>query len=112
MKAEKGRTDTSTVESEVKKPPRFEDYLWPNPFERPWMRPYLPSNRKLRDLIIMIVGSAAGVLLAFLVDALGAPEFITVGIGGGVVVLFQTDAFFRHVLAGSRLGSVKRNGRL
>ena len=111
MKEEKGKTDISTISPE-KRPPRFEDYLWPNPFERPWMLPYLPSDRKLRDFIIMIVGSVLSALVLILLDAVGAPEFITVGIGLGGAAIFQTDVFFRHVLAGSRLGSAKRNGRL
>ena len=48
--AKKNKNITPTASKEEKRPPRYEDFLKPNPFVWPWMLRYLPSDARLRDV--------------------------------------------------------------
>jgi hypothetical protein len=88
---------------------RYEDFLKPNPFVRPWMKPYLPSNQRLSDAVAMCIGSALclGVLAGL--HELGVSDLVASTIGGAGIFAFQFDFLNRNTLAGMDYRRAKRN---
>jgi hypothetical protein len=97
------------IPADDKKPPRFEDFLKPNPFVRPWMLPYLPSNQRLRDMAVMLAGCAISTGIVAILYEINVNDMVAVGVGGIGVCIFQFDYLNRTTLASMDYGRAKRN---
>ena len=86
-----------------KSPRRYEDFVAPNPFLKPWMVPYLPSNFYLQDVVIATAGIAGCIFVSIALYEMNKTigEYIslplaTVGVGifAGITHSSHHQVFF------------------
>ena len=105
--------DRNLQNGEQKKPLRFEDLIVPNPYLKPWMLPYLPSNVYVRDGIIGSVGLALGGSLGVGLMLLFGDLGVVAGLAVGVIALwlFPGEVRGRYLSASVKFWQQKKNGR-
>jgi hypothetical protein len=97
--------EDSVNKSEVKRPPRHEDYISPNPYVRPWMEGYLPKNVYLRDFVVASIGTLAGGTFSILAMQLLGNQY---GVPCGLILLALTLWFFIGEARGRHLAATAK----
>ena len=92
-----------------KKPPQFEDFLKPNPFIRPWMLPYLPSQPIVQDLTFVLIGVVMFVLFSIFLHWIGLNDIISAAIGLTGVGILIGEAEMRQMIAAARFSRAKKS---
>lgn len=105
------RLQATEQNGEKERPLRYEDFLAPNPFVRPWMLAYLPNNQRLRDFVVAFIGCAIAVTVAMISYLSGFSALVVFIIAGIGVFVFQADMLNRHTLAGMDYGKAKRKAK-
>ncbi len=104
-------TDSTPIPKE-QSPPRFEDFLKPNPFIRTWMLKFLPENRRLQDVVIVGVGCVLSVSLAIALYKFGVREIIAAGASIVGVGILTGESEARYIIAGAKFGQANKQAQL
>ena len=106
--AKKAKDTISTITPTEKAPPRFEDFLKPNPFVYPWMLKFLPEGRRVQDWTVVVLGCVLFFFVFLFLYKVGFGETISVGIGLLGVAILTGEIEARYMIAGRKFGQAKK----
>jgi len=109
--AKKPKVITSTIESAELQPPRFEDFLKPNPFIYPWMLRFLPEQHRAQDLVFVGIGCALFFFVFIVLYEIGFGEIVSVGVGISGIGILVGESEARHIIAGMKFGQAKKQSQ-
>ncbi len=107
MAKKKSKISASTVEP-PKEPPKFEDFLKPNPLIQSWMLPFLPDDFRSREYVFAIVGAVLLVLVFEFLLLVKCPEWFCVPVLLIGIAVLGGDFHTRFMIAGVKFGQAKR----
>src|SRR5665213_2265864 len=89
-------------------PPRFEDFLRPNPFVYPWMLRFLPAGRRIQDYSVVVLGSLLFCIIFIFLYEVGFGELLSFGLGMTGVAVLTGENEARYMIAGAKFGRAKK----